>query len=61
MTEQEWFEALTLPQILQAAINRHGPRVLADGRVIRLTAQTFGNILLTISDSIEDQGWRDGW
>lgn len=37
------------------------PRVLPDGRAVRVEPQLFGNVLLTISDSAEDVCWRDGW
>ena len=33
---------------------------LPDGRVLRVTKRPF-NTMLTLSDSQQDQGWRDGW
>ena len=36
-------------------------RVLDDGRVIDLVPLTFGRARLVLSDTAEDQTWRDGW
>lgn len=33
---------------------------LSDGRALRFRRQLF-NTLVTLSSSVEDQGWSDGW
>jgi len=35
-------------------------RQLADGRVLRVHRRMF-NTLLSLSDTREDEGWREGW
>jgi hypothetical protein len=35
-------------------------KTLDDGRVLRVTKRLY-NSILTLSSSLEDQGWRDGW
>lgn len=33
---------------------------LPDGRVLRVNTRMF-NTILTLSSSLQDQGWLDGW
>lgn len=53
----DFLARLTVAQALADAVP---PRVLRDGRAIRLTVRLY-NTLVTVSDTVEDPCWRDGW